>query len=81
MARLTMLDKALASRSVFETNYKDHPDYNNKEWVKEIKKNLGEKGFQQEIESSFIGADNVKTEKKHQLIKMLCEMIEEENVN
>lgn len=39
---------------IFETNYKEHPEFNNKAWVKQTKKNIGKKGWRQEILAEFV---------------------------
>lgn len=35
-------------------SYYEHPDYNNPAWVDEMKKNLGEKGWHQEVLGDFV---------------------------
>jgi hypothetical protein len=42
---------------VFDVHYTEHPDYNNPEWVDQMKKNLGENGFRQEVLCEFLGHD------------------------
>lgn len=67
------------SFKVFETDFKEHPDYNNEEWVKRTRENLGEKGYLQEVEACFIGSGNLeKFAKKQKLIKMICDIFEED---
>jgi hypothetical protein len=39
---------------IFECSYTEHPDYNNPEWVEEMKKNLGERRWRQEILCEFL---------------------------
>jgi hypothetical protein len=39
---------------VFKTEYTEHPDYNNEEYVVKMKENLGEKGWLQEMNQSFV---------------------------
>lgn len=41
---------------VIDLDYWTHPDYNNEEWVKEQKAQLGEKGFLQEVLREFLGS-------------------------
>jgi hypothetical protein len=36
-----------------DVNYLEHPDYQNQEWVDEMKKNLGLSGWTQEVLASF----------------------------
>lgn len=40
---------------VIDIDYMEHPEYDNEEWVKLIRAQLGEKGFQQEILRDFQG--------------------------
>lgn len=40
--------------SIFEANYTEHPDYQNEAWIKQVKENLGPRGFAQEVEASFL---------------------------
>lgn len=40
---------------VIDLDYWEHPDYNNEEWVKEQKAQLGDKGFLQEVLREFLG--------------------------
>jgi len=41
---------------IFKSNYKEHPDYSNPEWVKKTREALGEKGWLQEVEGCFVGS-------------------------
>ena len=41
---------------VIELDYWEHPDYNNPDWVKQTKAQLGEKGWMQEVMRDFLGA-------------------------
>lgn len=41
---------------VIDLDYWEHPDYNNEQWVKEQKVQLGEKGFLQEVLREFLGS-------------------------
>lgn len=41
---------------VIDLDYTEHPDYNNSDWVKRTRANLGEKGFLQEVLRSFLGS-------------------------
>lgn len=41
---------------VIDLDYWEHPDYNDEEWVKEQKAQLGEKGFLQEVLREFLGS-------------------------
>lgn len=41
---------------VIELDYKEHPDYNNPEWERKTRANLGEKGWLQEILRQFLGS-------------------------
>lgn len=41
---------------VIDLDYWTHPDYNNEEWVKEQRAQLGEKGFLQEVLREFLGS-------------------------
>lgn len=38
----------------YHGNYKDHPDYADEAWVEEMRKQLGEKAFQQEVLGNFV---------------------------
>ncbi len=38
----------------FKADYWEHPDYNDPEWVKRTRENLGEKGWRQEVLCEFI---------------------------
>ena len=40
---------------VIDLDYWEHPDYNDEDWVKEQKAQLGEKGFLQEVLREFLG--------------------------
>ncbi len=40
-----------------QIDYFEHPDYNNQAWVDEMKKNLGEIGWRQEVLGEFLGDD------------------------
>jgi hypothetical protein len=39
---------------IFTSDYWEHPDYNNQDWVELIRHNLGEKAFNQEILQNFV---------------------------
>jgi hypothetical protein len=39
---------------LYHGNYLDHPDHQNPEWVAEMRKRLGEKGFAQEVLGHFV---------------------------
>lgn len=41
---------------IVEIDWHEHPDYNNAEWEKRTRANLGPKRFAQEIEGSFLGS-------------------------
>jgi hypothetical protein len=41
---------------VYTCSYTEHPEYNNEAWVAEVRKNLGEKGWQQEVLCNFLVA-------------------------
>lgn len=41
---------------VIELDYWEHPDYDDEEWVKQTRAQLGEKGWQQEVMRDFLGA-------------------------
>jgi hypothetical protein len=41
---------------IINLDYWEHPEYDNEEWVKLIRAQLGEKGWQQEIMRDFLGA-------------------------
>jgi hypothetical protein len=43
--------------SVFFADYTEHPDYNNADWVKQVRENLGEAGWQQEILQNFLAPE------------------------
>lgn len=45
----------LNSFKIFECSYLEHPDYQNSEYLANMRKNLGEEGFSQEIECKFHG--------------------------
>lgn len=55
---------------VFECSYKEHPDYNNAEWVAQMRKNLGEKGFMQEVMGYFLVPEAPKKTKKDLLDRL-----------
>jgi len=42
--------------NIIDLDYWEHPDYNDDEWVKEQKAQLGEKGFLQEVLREFLGS-------------------------
>ena len=51
--------RAIDQRSQFHVvhiDWHEHPDYNNAEWEKRTRANIGEKGFAQEYEGSFLGS-------------------------
>ena len=39
--------------AVFDVSYKEHPNYNNVEWVKNTMLQLGIPGWKQEVEAEF----------------------------
>jgi hypothetical protein len=41
---------------VIELEYTENPEYNNENWVKEMRANLGEKGWRQEVLGDFLGS-------------------------
>lgn len=41
--------------NIIDIDYWEHPAYNDPKWVKETRENLGEKGWAQEVERSFLG--------------------------
>lgn len=50
---------ALAGKNMFhviDIEYKENPEYNNADWVKEMRSNLGEKGWRQEVLGDFLGS-------------------------
>jgi len=42
------------SFSVFQSHYKEHPEYNNEELVRQLRSNMGEKGWLREMEQMLI---------------------------
>jgi hypothetical protein len=57
---------------VFESSYKEHPEYNNEEWVAQVRKNLGERGWMQEFECCFVGSEPTKEDKlRYKLMQIL----------
>lgn len=42
--------------NVIDIDYWEHPDYNNPDWIKATRANLGEKGWLQEVMRSFLGS-------------------------
>ena len=42
--------------NVIDLDFWEHPEYNDPEWVKSTRANLGEKGWQQEVLRSFLGS-------------------------
>ena len=42
--------------NIIDLDYWEHPTYANPSWAKEMKANLGEKGWQQEVLRSFLGS-------------------------
>lgn len=42
--------------NIIELDYWQHPGYNDPKWIREARANLGEKGWLQEIEKSFLGS-------------------------
>jgi hypothetical protein len=44
----------------FDCSYTEHPEYNNAAWVEQMKKNLGERGWMQEMECCFVGSTPTK---------------------
>jgi hypothetical protein len=54
-----MYHEAEAGRNPFniiELDYWEHPEYNDPQWVAEMKANMGPKGWQQEVLRSFLGS-------------------------
>lgn len=43
---------------IIEIDFGAHPDYDNPEWIRLVRKQLGEKGFKQEILRDFLGASD-----------------------
>lgn len=41
-------------------NFEEHPDYNNDDWIKNMKANLGDKGWRNEVLCEFIGSEETK---------------------
>lgn len=41
---------------VIELEYTENPEYNNEQWVKEMRANLGDKGWRQEVLGDFLGS-------------------------
>jgi hypothetical protein len=41
---------------VIDIEYTENPEYNNADWVKEMRANLGEKGWRQEVLGDFLGS-------------------------
>lgn len=41
---------------VIDLDYRENPEYNNPVWVKEMKSNLGSRGWDQEVLGSFLGS-------------------------
>lgn len=41
---------------IIELDYTEHPDYNNEDWVRLMRAQLGEKGWAQEVMRDFLGA-------------------------
>lgn len=41
---------------VIDIEYTENPEYNNEEWAKEMRANLGEKGWRQEVLGDFLGS-------------------------
>lgn len=52
--------------SVFEASYTEHPEYKNEAWAEEMKKNLGERGWRQEVLAEFWGPEDDEKEKKEE---------------
>lgn len=44
------------SFKIFDVSYKEHPDYQDPKWEEQVRKNLGEKLWLQEIEGCFLGS-------------------------
>jgi len=59
--------------NVIDLDYWEHPDYNDDEWVKEQKAQLGEKGFLQEVLREFLGSGDTYFSAK--IITQLTEQI------
>jgi hypothetical protein len=41
---------------IIDIDFWEHPEYNNPKWIKDTKSNLGDKGWKQEVERSFLGS-------------------------
>lgn len=39
---------------IYKPSYKEHPDYNNKEWIEEVRNNIGEEQWRQDVLGEFI---------------------------
>lgn len=57
-----------------DLNYKEHPEYNNEEYVERMKAQLGPRGWDQEVLGIFLSASD--TFIKPESIKMMKEMID-----
>jgi hypothetical protein len=42
--------------NVIDLDYWEHPEYNNPQWIKDTRTNLGDKGWAQEVLRSFLGS-------------------------
>lgn len=51
--------------NVIELDYWEHPEYNDPKWVEDTRKNLGEKGWQQEVLRSFLGSGSTFIDPKY----------------
>lgn len=57
--------ESLEGKNMFtclEIDYHEHPDYNNQAWVDEMRKNLGERSFRQEVLCEFLGEETPEDE-------------------
>lgn len=43
---------------VFQSDYTEHPEFNNSAWVADMKKNLGERAWRQEFLGEFLGKED-----------------------
>jgi len=60
------------SFKAFDCHYSEHPDFNNEEWVAQMKCNLGERGWMQEMECCFVGSQPTRQDiLRHNLGKII----------
>ncbi len=78
-------NSAVEKRNQFKPlkyHYTEHPDFRSPEWVVQMKNNLGEKGFKQEMEGEFVSKHNAdwhaRQSKKQAIIKMINELFGDE---